>query len=450
MKKAKVKDETIEDNSYLEPLPEDDLNSEPIDVYDATATRPLHWRQKRKQRENARTKKVGVTRVFFANAEAGEKIIINRGGARSSKSYSIAQLLIHKFFTLPGIKILVTRKSMPSLKRSNYRTMCEIIESYGLKDRILENKTEMTWRYRTSILQFVSVDNEEKIKSTEWNIIWMEEATEFSWDEYITLLTRLSGAPVGEERNQLFLSFNPVDEHCWIKEKLIDLLDPDILEIHSSWRDNPFLTDDYIEVLMSLEKQDPNYYRIYALGEWGKLENLIFNNWYVSEEYPDTDQICFGLDFGYNQASTLVELRWWKNILWVRQRIYEVKLTNQDLIRKMKEEMTEEEKSYRMIYADSAEPDRIEEILRAGFRCVAADKAVVPGIDWMKAAPINIHPSSEETLKEIRGYSWKTDKDGHVLDEPVKFNDHAMNAARYGSYTHWGKGGTFRPRIRSL
>ena len=410
----------------------------------------IHWKKKNFEKADKGITKIGVTRLFHANYNAIEKVIINRGGARSSKTYSIAQVLIHRFFNNPGIKILICRKSLPALKRSNYRTMIEIVDSYGIKNKIEENKTSMTWEFNGSLIQFVSVDNEEKIKSTEWNIIWMEEANEFSFHEYITLLTRMSGRVVPGVRNQMFISLNPMDEHCWIKRKLLDQHFPDILEIHSSWKDNSYLDEDYIKIFETLEQQDPNYYRIYALGEWGKLDNLIYNNWFQNDNYPKTDQICFGLDFGYNVPSCLMEVRWWKEQLWVRQRIYEARLTNQMLIKKLHQELTEEEVRNCIIYADNAEPAYIEEISTAGFNCEPSNKEVSAGIDWCKAFTINVHPDSDDVMKEIRGYSWISDKDGHVQDKPIKFNDHAMDAFRYGAYSHWGQMGMGRPRIRLI
>ncbi len=88
------------------------------------------------------------------------------------------------------------------------------------------------------------------------------------------------------------------------------------------------------------------------------------------------------------------------------------------------------------IYADSAEPMRIEEITRAGFNVYPAKKEVKNGIDYIKRKKIYIHESCAHTIKEIQSYKWKEKKDGEILDEPVKFLDHAMDALRYAVYTH--------------
>ena len=118
---------------------------------------------------------------------------------------------------------------------------------------------------------------------------------------------------------------------------------------------------------------------------------------------------------------------------FIRQLIYESKLTNADLICKMKEIKINSSDS---IYADSAEMQRIEEISKAGFNIYPAVKSIRDGIDFVKRHKLNIHSSSTDIINEIKQYKWKQDKNGRVLDEPVKFLDHSIDAIRYALYTH--------------
>ncbi|MGB4714956.1 MAG: terminase large subunit, partial [Defluviitoga tunisiensis] len=93
------------------------------------------------------------------------------------------------------------------------------------------------------------------------------------------------------------------------------------------------------------------------------------------------------------------------------------------------------------IYADSAEPARITEIARAGFNVYPAEKSVKDGIDFVKRKMIYLYEECANAAREIQMYKWKEDRKGNVLDEPVKFNDHAMDALRYAVYTYykWNK-----------
>ena len=212
---------------------------------------------------------------------------------------------------------------------------------------------------------------------------------------------------------------------------------PDAVDIHSTYKDNPFLQPAYIKMIESLREQDPNHWRIYGEGEWGSLENIIYSNWITVNELPEEiDEVFYGLDFGFNAPSALVKVSMLDEVPYEEELIYESGLTNTDLIARLKTLDIDENDP---IYCDNAEPDRIEEICRAGFNAIPADKARDPGIDFVKSLTTMILKGSTNLIKEIRGYSWRQDKNGRVLDEPVKFNDHLMDARRYAYYTHLGK-----------
>jgi phage terminase large subunit len=144
----------------------------------------------------------------------------------------------------------------------------------------------------------------------------------------------------------------------------------------------------------------------------------------------------YGIDFGFNNQSAIVELYLYENALYLKELLYQSHLTNADLITKLKELKIPQDAP---IYADAAEPQRIEEIYSAGWNIKPADKSVKDGIDFLKRYRLHIDPNSANILNEIRAYSYRKDKNGQVLEEPVKFRDHLMDAARYGAYTHWHK-----------
>uniref|UniRef100_A0A6M3JRC0 Putative terminase n=1 Tax=viral metagenome TaxID=1070528 RepID=A0A6M3JRC0_9ZZZZ len=204
---------------------------------------------------------------------------------------------------------------------------------------------------------------------------------------------------------------------------------PTVIVHHSTYEDNPFLAGDYRRELESLVNQDMNYYRIYTLGEWGRLENVIFSKWEINTLPPRNDWTmwAYGLDFGYTNPSAMVQVVVSGGKLFWNELVYLAKLTNADLI----ERLSHYERAD--IYADSAEPDRIEEICRAGLNAYPANKDVKMGLDICRRHPINITGESTHILSEIKAYSYKRDKNGNVLEEPVKFADHSMDAARYAT-----------------
>ncbi|MBI5192772.1 MAG: PBSX family phage terminase large subunit [Nitrospirae bacterium] len=388
--------------------------------------------------------KIQTTPIFWKNEQAKTQIVVNRGGAGSSKSFSLAQLIIGKFVNEKEKKILVVRKSLPSLKLSVLMLFRDLFDKFKLMPYLKQERVMLNYFYKQNILHFGSVDDPEKLKSTEWNYIWMEEATEFTYNDFVMLKLRLRSPSKDGKTNQMFLSFNPTDEFHWIKEKVLNATE-DATEICSTYRDNPFIHPEYKTTLENLVNQDPNYYRIFALGEWGRLEHIIFSNWIAVDELPEGGDVFYGLDFGYNNPTSMVKLIKHDRTIYAEELLYQSGLTNSQLIERLKDLITNRRSP---VYADEAEPARIEEIFKAGFNVHPADKSVKDGIDFVKRYKLHIHKASANMLKEIRAYSYRTDKNGNILEEPVKFQDHLMDATRYGLYTHLREG--VEPRIRSL
>jgi phage terminase large subunit len=157
-------------------------------------------------------RKVAVTRIYDRNARAVQPIVINVGGARSGKSYSILQLLLQKFITEEHKDILIARKTLPSLRITAYKVFLDLLQDYGYYSRCTHNKTNLTIKYKTNTIYFLSIDDPEKIKSSEFNYIFLEEANEFSYNDFIILRTRMSAPTIEAQPNRLYIALNPSDE----------------------------------------------------------------------------------------------------------------------------------------------------------------------------------------------------------------------------------------------
>lgn len=356
------------------------------------------------------------------------------GGAGSGKSYFIAQEIILNMIMSGDYDYLIVRKVGRTIRHSVFRLLQSIISEWNLNDYFTINKSDMHITSSSgSVLISSGLDDVEKLKSIA-NItnIWIEEASEITQEDFQQLDLRLRGK--SKINKQITLSFNPVSSQSWLKRYFFDREPENTTIIKTTYKDNRFIDEEYKKVIEELKETDYTYYQIYGLGNWGTPGNLIYHNYKVTENMPEQfDEIIYGLDFGYNNPSALVKVGLKDKNVYILQELYESKLTNADLIEKLKS-LIENKNSN--IYGDTAEPQRIEEISRAGYNIYPSDKSVKDGIDYVKRQKIYIHPDCDNVIAEMQTYKWKEDRNGNVLDEPVKFRDHLMDALRYCLYTH--------------
>jgi PBSX family phage terminase large subunit len=274
------------------------------------------------------------------------------------------------------------------------------------------------------------------------NYVWMEEATEFNYHDFLQLHIRCR-AHNFHQRNQLFLTFNPVDplSNKWLKD-LTDqrpactFLNAPCQILHCTHTDNLFLSEDEHAAIEALADADEEYNKIYRLGEWAIPTQIIFTNWNVVDDVPLVDDYAYGLDFGYIHPTALIWVGINEHDIYLREIIYQTHTTNAELIDLMKQEDIGPEDT---IMADSAEPAYIQEIADAGFNVHGVvktggqgDKSFVrTGIDRMKRMRLHITADSPNLKSEFETYKWKVTKDGLVLPEPVKFHDDGVDASRY-------------------
>jgi phage terminase large subunit len=372
---------------------------------------------------------VNVTKVFDWLSQSKARVNVLRGGTRSSKSYSLAQhLIFNKLISCDNRVIVVARKTLPSLKKTAMKLILDLLEEYHIPAKL--NKTDLELRYKNNLVYFMSLDDPGKIASIDYNDCWLEEAVDFTLEDFRQLNLRASRRG---DNNQIYLSFNPVSAMHWIKTDLIDRKPDGLAENVSTYKDNlRNLSPEIIKEIEDLINQDENFYRIYTLGEWGTLKDVIYS-FPVVDEPEQFDDITYGIDFGFNNPSAVIRVYWIDGKAIWQEVFYKAGLTNTDLIEEIKQAVPESHLQYNW-YADTAEPARIEEFYRAGFNTYPADKSVKDGIDFCKTHVIGITKDSANAIKERQSYSYKKDKDGNVLEEPVKFADHLMDAGRYGTY----------------
>ena len=361
------------------------------------------------------------TRVYKETWEAlhsDTKLIINWGGSRSSKTYSAIQCLVKYAYLHPNTRISVVSRSLPHLKKGAYRDF-DNLYNQGVRHLGRLMLTNFTFTlHNGSYIEFFGLENPDKAHGPGRDILFMNEANFIPISVYRQLAQRTT--------EKIMVDFNPSQFNSWV----YDLLDEQgVTNIHSTYRDNPFLSKNQVEFIESYQYLPDDYmWKVYGLGERGYSSDLIFPKFNKVDKMPNKGEVFYGLDFGYINPTALVRCEIYEGQLYVEEVIYESKLSKPDLVNRLKGLRG-------LVYADSAEPDSIDEIAKAGVNIFPASKDVWAGIVSLKSIPINI-VSSPNLLSEIQSYRWKKNRDDLIQEEPIKEKDHLIDAMRYGYYSY--------------
>lgn len=363
-----------------------------------------------------------LSKVFEKNADAfhsGTEYICNEGGTRSGKTYSILQLLYLIACYQNYQLISIVSETMPHLKRGAMRDFFNIVgTSYSEKNH---NRTDNIYTVNGTAIEFFSADNPGRVRGPARDILFINEATNIKQEIFTQLDVRTRGTT--------FIDWNPSHEFWAHNLQGND----NTIFIHSTYKDNPFLTDKQIKAIERRKETDANWWRVFGLGLLGMLEGLVFPEFTQIDSIPDGMKF-YGLDFGFtNDPAALIEITVKDEDVYLREIIYNKGLTNTDLSGVMKGAGLQ--MRHDSIFADSAEPKSIEELYRLGWNIKAAEKgkdSIISGIDLMKRYKLHIHKDSLNLIKEFRNYTYEMDKDGKILNKPIDDWNHGIDAIRYG------------------
>ena len=380
--------------------------------------------------ETVRKKSVECNIQFYQTLNSDKRIIVHQGGSRSGKTYAITQYILY-LLTTQRKKLIITiaRKTLPALRGSVYRDFMEIADNIGILEKGILNKAEFTFQYKNHLVEFISLDNEMKVRGRKRDICWLNEANEFYIEDFNQLSLRTS--------KKILLDFNPSDVIHWIYSDVCTREDSDVFI--TTYQDNAFIDKEIRKEIERLKEKDSQRWRVYGLGKRATFkEGQIFDNWKWIDykDFPDVEEKAYGLDFGYsNDPSALVEVRRKNDRLYVHELIFKRGMTNQDLYHEIKKHKIEEE----LIIADSAEPKSIDELKRMGLYVKPSIKgqgSVLAGIQILKGYEVFASKQSKNLLQEYQYYIWEENRDGLKVNK-IKQNgqDHLMDAFRYAVTT---------------
>ena len=363
--------------------------------------------------------KIQTTKVFEELHNSDKRVNVFQGSSRASKTYNILIFFITKLLNEDNKTLSVVRKTLPALKGSVLRDLKEILLKFEVFDSTKWHQADGYFELGTNIIEWFSVDDETKLRGRKRDYLFINEATEISYDEYVQLMLRTGDMCV--------LDLNPSLWKSWI----YDLEGQDDVKYNiTTYKDNPFLPQTQIEEIEKLKDRDPNLWRIFGLGQKGVPTKMVFTHQQLYTDLPQGAKLLgYGIDWGYSDPSTLVRVSKLDENIFCEELLYLRNTTIPDFIYKIKDlglNLTDD------FIADSANPQAIEELRRNGINCKPVKKnSILHGIDLLKRNNLYIHTNSRHLQEELLSYIWKTDKNGNNLDEPVDTDNHIIDGIRY-------------------
>jgi phage terminase large subunit len=363
--------------------------------------------------------KVQTTKVFEDLLDPNYRNYIFQGSSRAGKTWNIILWLVINILNEDNKTYSIVRKTLPALKGSVLRDLKEILlllEIYKEEDW---HSVDGYYQIGTNIIEWFSLDSEEKIRGRKRDVCFVNEATEITYDEFVQLSLRTS--------EKMILDFNP---SLW-NSYLYDMEgQPDTFYSVVTYKNNPFLPQQQIDEIEKLKDRDPNLWRVFGLGQRGTPTRVVFSHQKTYDKLPDGAKLLgFGIDWGYSDPSTLVKVHKLNDDIFCEELLYLKNVTIPDFVYKIKDLGLNLYDDY---ICDSANPAAIEELKRNGINAKPVKKqSILHGIDLIKRSNFYVHQDSKNLQSELQQYVWKVDKNNNNLDEPIDNNNHIIDGIRY-------------------
>jgi phage terminase large subunit len=366
-----------------------------------------------------------------------------QGGTRSGKTYSVLSFLIRLCYQHQnaGMIISICRKTLPALKGSAMRDFIEILSGMGVYTKNNHNKSDNEYRLFGNTVEFLNLDDEQKVRGRKRHICFINEANEIDLHTFRQLAYRTTSI--------IIVDYNPsiIPEH-WLISELLTRENTE--RIITTYKDNPHLTEEQIYEIERLEQVDKDAWKVFGLGELGDaLRGLVFPNWEIGWEEGKGTVHAFGLDFGYSpDPCVLVEAKIMNGKLYARECFHKNYLTPDMIIEEVKKYVSGSAE----VFCDHR-PELIQALFKKGVNAKkAVNKDIDAGIKMLKQFPLTIHEGSKNLQKELRNYKHLDDKNGVAI--PGKYIDnynHLLDALRYvvSSKYSIGKGTMHRGGVKN-
>lgn len=419
------------------------------------------------------------TPVLARTLASGARVVVHEGGTSSSKTWSLAQALIAHSFREERKLYSVVRKTFPALRRSALEDFQQALAASGAEGHFSFNKSDghvYTNAQTLTRIEFFAADNAQKLRGPRRDRLWTNEANELLYEDFYQAIKRTRG--------QVYLDYNPSFQRHWITDRVFTRNDVEV--IRSTYLDNPHLEATTVEEIErdvpvfqepdgrlvydwdltyqgdgTLVGGDPERWAVYGLGRRGRSRVQVYPDVYDSPGFPEGAPSVIGLDLGWTHPTVALRIAYVDagpsadNPLGVPelhfdQLVHSSHLHNEDLAEQLLAAGVMPGPEGDVIFADAAAAQQIAELRALGLNVHPAAKgqgSVAAGIKWMKRHRLCFTARSAESRAQFEGYRFALDNRGEPTDVPVKLDDDAPDAGRYGAHTAWGPGEEAESRV---
>lgn len=365
--------------------------------------------------------------------KARKKVI--QGATSSGKTYGIIPILYDKCLATERIKVTVVAETLPAVKEGALEIFKNFMyDEFRWRDNCWNASTLTYTLLNRSKIQFKSFDSVGKAKSGgKRDILFINEANHVPYEIADALIIR---------SKETWLDFN-ADSEFWAHTQILKSENSEFLKL--TYLDNEAIPTETLEDLLErkrkaeLEEQKGlkgywwNWWQVYGLGEIGSIQGVVFSNWQTIETLPkESELVGRGMDFGFtNDPTTIVDIYKYNQKYILDERLYKTGLTNSDIWNEFKRLQLD---NSIVTIADSAEPKSITELSRLGMKIQGAIKgadSIKFGIQKMQQEEFLVTDRSVNLIKELRMYSWATDREGNSLNKPIDDYNHTIDSVRY-------------------
>ena len=359
------------------------------------------------------------------------------GGAGSAKSYSITQKIIIRC-CMEKIRILVCRRYGSTLRNTCFSLFKEILSKWKLTKYVQIRESDFSIIFPNgSQIIMMGLDEETKLLSLN-NIgtIWIEEAFEVPKDIVEQLDLRMRSK---NENQQLIMSWNPISINSYLYD-FVEINPPaNSRKIFSTFKDNPFLSKEYIAAMEDMKVRNPAKARIYYYGEYGvNPEGLVIQNW-RKEEFEPIELAAQGLehragiDLGWIDKSAIIDTLYDREnkTIYVFNEFYKSGCQLSELSAAIYDMNLQKCR----ISVDAAEPRSIQYFRKEGINAAACAKgkdSVKAGLMFLQDHLIIVHPKCKNFITELENFSYiKSKLTGEYTEDTTHEWSHAIDACRY-------------------